>query len=52
MRVWIPRIIRYCLTLLLIYGAYTETGKWTAISLIGISIAIEILSWTKKERVR
>ena len=38
----IPIIIRIILTLLMIYGAYTETGKWTASILFLIFIAIEI----------
>ena len=41
-RVWIPRIIRFVLTLALIYGAYTETGLWTGLNLLGIFIAFEI----------
>ena len=34
--------IRWVLTLGLIYGAYTETGIWTAISLLLIFLSIEI----------
>lgn len=41
MKTWIPRIIRYCLTLLMIYGAYTETGLWTALCLFGCYVHIE-----------
>ena len=47
-------LIRYVLTLLLIYGSYTETGKFTALALLLIFIAIEIstatlVAQTKKE---
>ena len=41
----IPHIIRAALTLLLIYGAYTETGVWTALNLLGIWLSIEINSY-------
>ena len=34
-------IIRIMLTLFLIYGAYTETGKWTALNLFLIMFYIE-----------
>jgi hypothetical protein len=37
----VKKIIRIFLTLLLIYGVYTETGIWTAISLFLIMIGIE-----------
>jgi len=36
-------IIRVVLTLLLIYGAYTETGIWTALNFFLIFIAVEII---------
>ena len=35
--------IRIILSLLLIYGAYTETGKWTALNLLLTLAGIEIL---------
>ncbi len=38
----IPIIIRSILTLALIYGVYTETGVWTTISLLLISVGIEV----------
>jgi len=38
----IQKIIRYVLTLLIIYGAYTETGMWTALSLFLIFMGMEI----------
>lgn len=38
----ITDFIRWALTLLLIYGAYTETGIFTAISLLLIAIALEL----------
>ena len=37
-------IIRIILTLALIYGVYTETGIWTAVSLGLIFVAIEALT--------
>jgi len=39
----VPMIIRYVLTLLLIYGAYTETGIWTALNFFLIFIAVEVM---------
>ena len=39
------KIIRAILTLALIYGAYTETGVFTALSLLLIFVAIELNSW-------
>jgi len=38
-------IIRFILTFLLIYGAYTETGIWTALSLFLIFMSVEIQSY-------
>lgn len=38
----IPIISRIILTLLLIYGVYTETGMWTALSLFLVFVGIEI----------
>ncbi len=35
--------IRWALTAALIFGVYTETGKWTAISLALVMIAIEMM---------
>ena len=44
-------IIRGILTFALIYGAYTETGIWTALCLLGIWIAIEALNIiTKRDK--
>ena len=43
-------IIRITLTLLLIYGAYTETGIWTALSLFLILWAIEIITWERHRK--
>lgn len=49
----IPVTIRIILTLLLIWGAYTETGKWTALCLLLIFMAIEALSLAiNKRRIR
>ena len=39
----ISNFIRWILTLALIYGSYTETGHWTALMLLSIAIAIEII---------
>ena len=39
------KVIRFILTLALIYGAYTETGVFTALSLLLIFVAIELNSW-------
>ena len=46
----IHRIIRGVLTLALIYGAYTETGIWTALNFLGCWIAIEGLSLNFRRR--
>ena len=49
----IPLIIRTILTLLLLCGVYTETGKWTTISLFLIFLAIEIYGYLiEKMRVK
>lgn len=37
--------IRWLLTLLLIYGVYTETGPWTAAAIFTISVAIAIIEF-------
>lgn len=34
-------VIRLLLSLLLIYGVFTETGKWTALTLFLVFIALE-----------
>lgn len=39
------KVIRAILTLALIYGAYTETGIFTALSLLLISVALEAQGW-------
>ena len=41
----IIRVIRWILTLVLVYLAYTETGIWTGICLFLIMISIELLSY-------
>ncbi|MBI2758775.1 MAG: hypothetical protein HYX49_08865 [Chloroflexi bacterium] len=38
------KVIRAILTLALIYGAYTETGIFTALSLLLIFVSIEVQS--------
>lgn len=42
------KVIRFILTLALIYGAYTETGVFTALSLLLIFVAIELNGWLTK----
>ena len=42
----IARGLRIITTLALIYGAYTETGLWTALCLLGAYIGIEIQAFT------
>lgn len=42
------KIIRWVLTIALTYGAYTETGIFTALSLLLIFVAIEAQGWLTK----
>ena len=42
------KVIRAILTLALIYGAYTETGIFTALSLLLIFVALESQGWLTK----
>ena len=42
-------IVRMFLTGLLIYGAYTETGKFTAMSLILIALGMELRAYTENK---
>ena len=49
MRIGKKTVIRSLFTLGFIYGAYTETGIWTAICLFLIFATIECLSWKHKE---
>ena len=42
------KVIRAILTLALIYGAYTETGIFTALSLLLIFVALEAQGWLTK----
>ena len=45
------RVIRVILTLALVYGDYTETGIFTALSLFLIFSALEVQVWlTKRSR--
>ena len=44
-------ISRWMVTTLLIYGAYTETGIYTGISLYLIFIAIEVM-WLEMRKVK
>lgn len=42
---------RWCLTALLLYGVYTETGKWTALALFLNAVSIEaFVSLMKAQR--
>ncbi len=43
-------IIRLFFTLALCYGVYTETGKFTALTVLLISSAIEIMRFNKEIR--
>ena len=43
-------IIRWVLSIALIYGAYAETGKWTALCLLLIFISIEMLTYLREPR--
>ena len=52
-------VIRCILTLALLYGAYTETGIWTTLSLLLIFLNFEIVAYnttrnniTKQEETR
>lgn len=40
--------VRHLLTLLLLYGVYTETGLWTALSIGLIATNLEITAWILK----
>ena len=40
----IPTIIRWLLTLLILYGAYTETGIWTTLALFLWAVSSELNS--------
>lgn len=42
------KVIRAIITLALIYGAYTETGIFTALSLLLIFVALEAQGWLTK----
>ena len=44
------KVIRFILTLALIYGTYTETGVFTALSLLFIFVSIEAQGWLTKPR--
>lgn len=39
----IQPLVRYALTLLLCWGVYTETGKWTALSTFLVSVSLEVM---------
>jgi hypothetical protein len=39
------KLIRWTLTIFLVYGAYTETGIFTTLSLLLVFLFIETLSW-------
>jgi len=44
-------LIRWALTLLLLYGAYTETGVWTLIVLALMSIDTEARIMARREGI-
>jgi len=46
----IPSIIRYVLTMALLYGAYTETGIWTTVSLLLLFIGFEVQGQLDRRR--
>ena len=48
----IQSIIRYVLTMALLYGAYTETGIWTTIALLLSVIGIEGNTTLIKRRLK
>lgn len=37
-------VIRWILTVILIYGIYTETGPWTAGAFILLTVTVEMIS--------
>ena len=41
---WIPHAVRIILSLLMIYGAFTETGIWTALCLLFVFGGVEALN--------
>lgn len=45
------KYVRYFLTLLLVYGVYTETGKWTALSFLLVFVAIEVTSYLVRKLI-
>jgi len=44
------KVVRILITLLLIYGVYTETGKWTATNLFFIMLYIEATLWKDRQK--
>lgn len=42
------KVIRWVLTIALTYGAYTETGIFTALSLLLIFVGLEANGWLTK----
>lgn len=47
MKTWavtVPKWLRWALLALLLYGVYTETGKWTTLALALSCVATEILT--------
>jgi len=47
-----PSVIRYILTMALLYGVYTETGIWTTLALLLSVIGIEANTSLIKRRNR
>jgi len=45
-------IIRLILTIVLLYGVYTETGIWTALSLFLVFSAIELQDFVDRNNIK
>lgn len=48
----IANVIRWGLTIVLIYGVFTETGIWTAISLTLLFLGIEVGSYNLRTLIK
>ena len=48
----VKKFLRWALTVVMIYGAYTETGHWTAASLFLIFVGIEASAHTTTSNER
>jgi len=45
----VSKIIRFVLSVLLVYGVYTETGTWTSVSIALLIVSIELISISIKK---